>query len=179
MSKTGLQITVLRKSRSSSAYQASYDCFTTDSLIQKEFVFSPFLAHWDCSRISSQHPMLRFDCCSGKSSTKSRCTLMDGEDKMTLSSATEEILEQMLIQHPPHFKIHNTEALFQILPYTYAKNHPQRNSRSFPAITHTLDARLSALPAQFHWSHEAARLPSGCPVRTHEHGRSHHFICIA
>lgn len=71
---------------------------------------------------------------------------MDSEDKLTLSSATEEILEHRhSYSIPPHFKIHNTEALFQILPYIYAKIHPEPNSPSFPAIPHTRHLPLCPL----------------------------------
>lgn len=48
--------------------------------------------------------MLQFNCCCGKSSTKSRCTLTDSEDKLTFSFATEEILEHRYsIPHIPKF----------------------------------------------------------------------------
>lgn len=48
----------------------------------------------------------------------------------------------------------------------YSCQEPPRAKFPFIPCNHThqtLASALSALPAQFHWSHEAAGLPSGCP----------------
>lgn len=74
-----------------------------DSLIQEEFVFSPFLVHWDCSRILSQHPTVLWLECA-------ELLHPHGQgDTLTLSSATGRFWECRCSYSNPHISKVSTQ----------------------------------------------------------------------
>lgn len=132
-------------------------------------MFSPFLAHWDCSRISSQHHAVTQLCWEPLHPHG------QGRHPDPQLSNRKVLGMQIIIRYPPHFKSHNTEMLFKILPSIYAKKHPEPDSCPFPAITdtkgmplfnqlttHDHDTALPTQPGSFRLSNPAGHSHEYC-----------------